>query len=453
MRNEKAEMHTKEEENRAKSFFSRLQKRLSDIGTKVNPTRRNVDGHGTNGEEHRAKHDTFFSRFLKQLGEPLSQLIQSRSNENEDKPTADHAQNEANDQAFFTRFQKRIKEFLAQVKRSRTDDGQNSSKGARTNVNRRAFFVIVRKEFTDYVTSWRINILLFIIALTCLGSLYTAASSLQDALQDAEQLEAISNDAAVFLKIFTVSDGTLPSFLTFITFLGPLLGIALGFDAINSERNRGTLSRLMAQPIPRDYVLNAKFVAALLVNVLLFFALGALVTGISMIVIGIPPTWEEIWRIVLFLIVAIAYVAFWLNLGILFSVRFRQAATSALASIAVWLFFTVFYQMIVGVVQKGMAPTGENAADIISYQNFILNISRLSPNFLFTESTATLLTPSVRTLGPITVEQATGAIAAPLPLSQSIMLIWPQLTGLIAATMLVFLASYLLFMRQEIRSK
>lgn len=387
----------------------------------------------------------------------LALNIRERFFTTSDEKTNEQAekQTESLQQKFQRAFQalrsEKITNLLKHVRKN--DNSTDSSERNRNNSNRKAFFVIVRKEFTDYVTSWRINILLFIIALTCLGSLYTAASSLQDALQDAEDLEAITNDAAVFLKVFTVSDGTLPSFITFITFLGPLLGIALGFDAINSERNRGTLSRLMAQPIPRDYVLNAKFVAALLVNVLLFFALGALVTGISIIVIGIPPTWEEIWRIIIFLIVAIAYVAFWLNLGILFSVRFRQAATSALASIAVWLFFTVFYQMIVSLVQKGMAPSGQNAADIISYQNFILNLSRLSPNFLFNESTATLLTPLVRTLGPITVEQVTGAIAAPLPLGQSIILIWPQLTGLIAATMLVFLLSYLLFMRQEIRSK
>lgn len=30
-----------------------------------------------------------------------------------------------------------------------------------------------------------------------------------------------------------------PSFTLFINFLGPLLGIALGFDAVNSEQNKG----------------------------------------------------------------------------------------------------------------------------------------------------------------------------------------------------------------------
>ncbi len=96
-----------------------------------------------------------------------------------------------------------------------------------------------------------------------------------------------------FLKLFTVSDGTLPSFTVFVSFLGPLLGIALGFDAINSEQNKGTLSRILSQPIHRDYLINAKFVGALIVIGVMLFVLGFLVMGFGLISIGIPPTAEE----------------------------------------------------------------------------------------------------------------------------------------------------------------
>ncbi|EXY32416.1 ABC-2 transporter family protein, partial [Bacteroides fragilis str. 3397 T10] len=105
----------------------------------------------------------------------------------------------------------------------------------------------------------------------------------------------------------------------------------------------GTLSRMLSQPIHRDCIINAKFVAALIVIGIMLFVLGFLVMGCGLIAIGIPPTAEEFWRIVFFIITSIFYVAFWLNLAILFSLRFRQAATSALASVAVWLFFSVFY--------------------------------------------------------------------------------------------------------------
>jgi ABC-2 type transport system permease protein len=43
-------------------------------------------------------------------------------------------------------------------------------------------------------------------------------------------------------------------------------------------------------------------------------------------------------------------------------------------------------------------------------------------------------------------------LGSPLPLSQSVLLSWPQLTGLIAATILLFALTYMLFQRQEIRA-
>ena len=311
------------------------------------------------------------------------------------------------------------------------------------------FWVIVHKEIADHVHSLRFIILISIIVLTCMGALYTALTNIGAAIKPDDP-----DGSFLFLKLFTVSDGTLPSFVLFINFLGPLLGIALGFDAVNSEQNKGTLSRMLAQPIHRDCIINAKFVAALIIIGALLFALGLLVMGCGLIAIGIPPTPEEFWRIILFIITGIFYVAFWLNISILFSLCFRQAATSALASVAVWLFFSVFYAMIVNVVAKALSPSGMvSVYHQISYQKFILGLMRLAPSELFNEATTTLLMPSIRSLGPLTMEQLQGAIPSPLPLGESIMIGWSQLTGLIAATVVCFAISYIVFMRREVRSR
>ena len=311
------------------------------------------------------------------------------------------------------------------------------------------FRVILNKEISDHVRSWRFIILIAIIALTCLGSMYTALMNIGKAVKPDDP-----EGAFFFLKLFTISDGTLPSFFVFISFLGPLLGISLGFDAVNSEQNNRTLSRVLSQPIFRDYLLNAKFLAALIVISVMFFALGFLVLGLGLITIGIPPTAEEFLRIVFFIILGIIYVAFWLNLSILFSVQFRQPATSALAGIAVWLFFLVFYSMIVNLATRGLEPSElASPQQIISFEELRINLMRIMPNQLFSEATTTLLMPSVRSLGPLTVEQVYGTVPGPLPLGQSLLLVWPQVTGLIAGTVLCFVLSYVSFMRREIRSR
>lgn len=74
----------------------------------------------------------------------------------------------------------------------------------------------------------------------------------------------------------------------------------MGFDAMNSEQNKGTLCRILSQPIHRDCIINAKFVAALIVITIMLFVLGFLVMGAGLIAIGIPPTPEEFARIISF---------------------------------------------------------------------------------------------------------------------------------------------------------
>jgi ABC-2 type transport system permease protein len=311
------------------------------------------------------------------------------------------------------------------------------------------FWVIVQKEVSDYVRSWRFIILIAIIALTCMGSMYTALANIGKEIKPNDPAGAF-----FFLKLFTVSDKTLPSFFVFISFLGPLLGISLGFDAINSEQNRGTLSRLMAQPIYRDYILNAKFIAALIVTSVMFFVLGFLVIGIGLISVGIPPSAEEFLRVIFFILLSIVYVALWLNLSILFSVKFKQAATSALAGISIWLFFSVFFNIIIDLLAKGLAPSQYALGyKILAYQKLMLNLTRINPSELFSEATTTLLVPSVRSVGPLTTEQLSGTIPGPLPLGQSLLLVWPQVTCLIAGTILFFALAYVAFMRREIRSR
>jgi ABC-2 type transport system permease protein len=335
---------------------------------------------------------------------------------------------------------------------AKVDGFQAKQREKRRNKVYHPFWTIVQKEIGDHVRSWRFIILLAIISLTCLGSLYTATMSLRET--------AVADNADksfFFLRLFTTADADtgLPAFITFVSFLGPLLGIALGFDAVNSERNKGTLSRIMSQPIHRDYLLNAKFVAALIVITILFAALTFLVMGFGLFMLGIPPTPEEFLRMLAFLVLTVFYVGFWLNLSILFSVRFRQPATSALAGISIWLFFSVFFSLILNLIGNALMPSADaTTEDFLGYQQFMEMIARLSPSQLFSEATVTLLMPSVRSLSSfLTIDQLIGAIPGPLPIGQSLLLVWPQITALIAATMICFAISYVMFMRQEIRSR
>jgi ABC-2 type transport system permease protein len=97
----------------------------------------------------------------------------------------------------------------------------------------------------------------------------------------------------------------------FVAFFGPLVGLVLGFDTINRERSQGTLSKLLSQPIYRDVVINGKFLAGVVMISIMMVSIVLVITGLGLIVLGIIPGLEEIWRIMIYLIISIIYVSFW----------------------------------------------------------------------------------------------------------------------------------------------
>lgn len=326
---------------------------------------------------------------------------------------------------------------------SRSQDMQHHRTGGNTGL-----MVLYQKELEDQFSSKRFLIVLGLIFVTGLASVYSAASGIHAAISK-------QGTDFVFLKLFTSSGASLPSFLTFIAFLGPIVGLALGFDAINGERSRGTLSRLMAQPIYRDAVINGKYLAGLTVIAIMVFSIGLIVGGLGIILIGVPPTGEELARILLFLVFTVVYMALWLAVSMLFSILFRHAATSALSVIAVWLFFVIFMQLVAGIVANALFPVSDSAnyAVMIHNVNTQQALSRLSPSVLYSEAVGTILDPSARTLSSfLLTDQIQGAVAGALPFGQSVLLVWPHLIGLLALTVLCFALSYISFMRQEVRA-
>jgi len=309
----------------------------------------------------------------------------------------------------------------------------------------RGLLAVYRKELADHLGSRRFIILALLICLAGLSSVYVAAQSIRAEIADSRN---------AFLLLFTTASGPLPTFITFISFLGPLVGLALAFDTINGEQNRGTLSRLLAQPIYRDAVINGKFLAALVTIAIMLASIFIVVSGLGILSLAVLPSPEELGRVLGFLIVCILYVGFWLALATMFSVLFRQTATAALAGIAAWIFFTFFVTMIADAIASALVTLDLlfDPDAMLQLENLRLNLARLSPSTLFQEATVALLMPKVRTLGPLLVKDLIGMLPNPLPLHASLVLVWPQIAGLLALTAFCFAIAYIRFMTQEIRS-
>jgi ABC-2 type transport system permease protein len=80
-------------------------------------------------------------------------------------------------------------------------------------------------------------------------------------------------------------------------------------------------------------------------------------------------------------------------------------------------------------------------------------LSRLSPDHLFAEAMLAVLSPTTRSLGPVFIDQLRGAVmGAPLPFGESLIIARPQTVALIAGAIVLFVAGYIVFQRQEVRA-
>jgi ABC-2 type transport system permease protein len=308
--------------------------------------------------------------------------------------------------------------------------------------------VVMLKELSDHLTSTRMRVLEWLVVLVALAALYGAIQQIKD---------TTAEDPFLFLRLFTTSRDPLPSFVSFLSFLVPLMAIGLGFDAVNSEHNRRTLSRILSQPIYRDALLFGKFLAGLVTLSISLITLWLLVIGLGLLLIGIPPGAEEIARSFVFLLVTIVYAGVWLALALLFSILFRSAATAALVTLGLWLLVTFIWPVLSGALAQIIVPPdprytalGLQTPGTAQLEQIL---ARFSPSTLYAEVVVALLDPTTRALGPIYLSQLQGAVlGAPLPFGESVLIAWPQMVGMIGIAIVLFVIGYVIFQRQEVRA-
>jgi ABC-2 type transport system permease protein len=311
---------------------------------------------------------------------------------------------------------------------------------------------IIKKELADHFSSYRFTIIFALIAMLGLITAYMAGINIRHELAD------VAKPRFVFLLMFTTS-GALFSLVQFVAFFGPLVGLILGFDTINRERTEGTLSKLLSQPIYRDVVINAKFLAGVVLIAIMMVSIVLVITGLGLIVLGVIPGIEELWRIAIYLIISIVYISFWLGVAILFSIIFRSTATSALAALAVWIFFSFFVSIGANILGNALIADADqsNPEAVLHRIQIVKAFVMASPMELYTDATATIIDPlrkstrSIISMGPME-SLSMARFAGPLPLNQSILIVVPYIISLVAITAICFAISYIVFMRQEIRS-
>jgi ABC-2 type transport system permease protein len=138
-----------------------------------------------------------------------------------------------------------------------------------------------------------------------------------------------------------------------LIYLYPLLILALSFNLISSEREQGTLAMALSQPVSlRKLVLGKTGLRAALVLLLsIAFLLMAIALG------ALPLSGEGAGaRLGLWVVVLVAYTAFWFGLAIAVNALGRSSATNALSLATFWLALVVILPALVNLAATTLYP-------------------------------------------------------------------------------------------------
>jgi ABC-2 type transport system permease protein len=311
-------------------------------------------------------------------------------------------------------------------------------------------FTVFRKEIIDQFGSKRFLILFGLILLLSSLSAYQGVDFIR------------ANPESGFLSIFSGTRFSY-SFVRIMIFFGPLLGLALGFDAINKERSSGTLSIILGNPIFRDSIINGKFLAGTTALTTLIAGTIGIMCGVTIPMLGFGPSMEEASRIVFLVSLTILYLVFWLSLGILYSVLARKTSISILSSIATWLVFSIVIGILASFVASVIVPlpggafqAGEAGREFRRSPEFREaiqkrfavedKIERISPTDLYSEAALDILGIR-RGFGP----PGGQGFERVVTLNEALAANWVNIVTLAAGLIVCFTVSYMMFLRLEIR--
>lgn len=329
---------------------------------------------------------------------------------------------------------------------------------------------IGRKQLEDTFSSRKFLLILGLFLALSLGSVYLGVQDYNqqmDRIQSGDFYGEIPEEPSLIDVFDTMVSLNLP-------LAAGVLALLLSYDSVSREREEGTIELLLSYPVYRDEVINGKFVAGLFtVSIALLIAFTS-ASGLAIYLTGKLPTVEQIYRLMFMWQGSVVYMAFFFGLGTLFSTVFRSSWRSLIAGMAVLLLFfatpfiagftaSFIYPMDIdgssssvssGVaVERSVSSGGaytvrESPTDNRREQreqirqkreSFRNQISKVSPTTSYQDFVTTMLGTdydSDNSLKPSIWESLSVGLG--------------YLVFLLSETMLVFTASYTVFMRQDL---
>jgi ABC-2 type transport system permease protein len=166
-----------------------------------------------------------------------------------------------------------------------------------------------------------------------------------------------------------------------VIFLLPIFILAISYDMLSSEHERGTLAMVLSHPLSLRRLMASKAIsrAAIIVAVVLICGLTALLT------VGGNLAEAETWlRFALWLAATLLYAAFWFALAVLVNALSRDSATNGVILAGAWLLLVVIVPTLVSVGATSAFPapsrfdfiTASRSEQTVTERNYMAALDR-----------------------------------------------------------------------------
>lgn len=300
--------------------------------------------------------------------------------------------------------------------------------------------IIVRKELKENLKSIKYWVIIALFVLLYLASSYAVGF----ALRGFGGPIGLTRRSRMIVQLTSSVTGTM-------TYIAPLLGIALGFSAIAAERDKGTIRLLLARPIYRDDVVNGKVLAAVILIVLAVGMSTAIAIPLSVILQGLNVTADDIVRLTLSIVPATLLALAYYAIALFASVNAGRSSHALVIGIVTWIFFAFLLPMLASFVafytlgpppaitfnatRPGQMP--EQFREYYSrYQQIYSQFQLISPNDRYTYLAGTLFSIREQTE---TYESLLGILSRR----------WIDIVVLLAYIIVFIALSYVFFVRRQ----
>lgn len=138
-----------------------------------------------------------------------------------------------------------------------------------------------------------------------------------------------------------------------VIFLLPIFILAMTYDLLSSEKERGTLAMILAHPVSLRELMTSKIVSRALVILAVVAGFGLL----ALLTVGTQLDAAETWiRFALWLGATLLYSMFWFALAVLVNVYGQSSATNGTILAGAWLLLVVVIPTLVSLVATTVYP-------------------------------------------------------------------------------------------------